>query len=223
MLRFLKYIFLIFGGLALAIMIFFFSNNKNDVMTALEYRRPLSYSGLQESCPEVEKKYFSPCFIERFEEYVSKVGLTGVSIGLKLAFNALEEDKENTTYFENSKIKDINYALNFLVINNLAIDNAYRRFYGFEFTYGGYVLKLQDFYKKAYEFSDNIIEGLESAEGLAALAKSDKESDKEQAHQLRERLNKILLNYKEVSRKAKEFMKVEVDKQEKKFQEYQNS
>lgn len=219
MLRFLKYIFLIFGGLALGIMFFFFSNNKNDVLTAIEYRGPLSYSGLQETCLNVEKKYFYPCFKERFEEYVSKVSLTGVSLGLKLAFNVLDEDKENTTYFKNDKLKDVNYALHYLVINNLAIDNAYRRFYGFEFTYGGYILKLQDFYKKAYEFSDNIIEGLEGKEGIDSIAKKDVQ----QAQMLLKRLEQIKTRYQEVRSKAQNFMRVEVEKQEKKFQEYQNS
>lgn len=219
MLRFLKYIFLIFGGLALAIMTFFFSNNKNDVLTVIEYRGPLSYSGLQETCLNVEKNYFYPCFKERFEDYISKVSLTGVSLGLKLAFNVLDEDKENTSLFEDQKIKDVNYALSYLVINNLAIDNAYRRFYGFEFTYGGYILKLQEFYKKAYEFSDNIIQGLEGDEGIVAIA----QKDPQKAQELSKRLNNIKQNYQNVRRKAEAFMQVEVEKQEKKFEEYQNS
>lgn len=219
MLRFLKYIFLIFGGLALAILTFFFSNNKNDVLTALEYHRALSYSGLQETCLKVEKKYYYPCFKERFEEYVSKVSLTGVSLGLKLAFNVLDEDKEHTTFFENEKLKDVNYALSYLVINNLAIDNAYRRFYGFMFTYGGYILKLQDFYKKAYEFSDNIIEGLEGKEGIAVIERLDPP----QAQQLRSRLESIKADYLRIRRKAQDFMEVEVAKQEKEFEQYQNS
>jgi hypothetical protein len=217
MLRFLKYIFLIFGGLALGIMTFFFFNNKNDVLTALEYRSQLSYDGLTETCVDIKDHYHYPCFKQRFSEYVTKVSLTGVSIGLKLAFNAMDEDKENTKITTESKIKDMIYALNYLELNNLAINNAYKRFYGFEFTYGGYVMKLQDFFKKAYEFSDNLLKGLKGEEGLVTL------KDESLKLELSERLKDVEKNYHLYKKEADAFMKVEVEKQEKKFQEYQNS
>lgn len=95
MLRFLKWVFFIFGGLALSIMIFFYSQNKEDIHLALDYKEKLSHDYLVENCPVTKDKYYYPCFKKSFREMVSKAGLTGISIALKFAFNFMDDDKEN--------------------------------------------------------------------------------------------------------------------------------
>ena len=65
--------------------------------------------------------------------------------------------------------KDILYSLNHLKINNLALHNITKQFFGLEFTYGGYVGKIKDFYDEGVDFSNGIIEGLKGAEGFVKL------------------------------------------------------
>ena len=67
MLRFLKWIFFIFGGLALIIMMFFYAQNKKDIHLALEYKDILDYEYLAENCPQTEKNYLYPCFHKRYQ------------------------------------------------------------------------------------------------------------------------------------------------------------
>jgi hypothetical protein len=55
-------------------------------------------------------------------------------------------------------------------LNNLAIENSIQRFFGLNFTYGGYVGKVKDNLEKAQEFSRGIIEGLEGAEGIVRIS-----------------------------------------------------
>ena len=177
MLHFLKWIFLVFGGIGLSIMCFFFFQNKNDLQVYFGTKSTFSYEFLQATCVEVNEKYYYPCFENNFKKYLANVSLTGTSLGLKSAFNFVEDDKLNQKLYNTQKESNIRYALNHLRINNLALSNATNRFFGFEFTYGGYVGKIQDFHKKAIEFSDGIIEGLTGADGIESVVDQAKKSE----------------------------------------------
>ncbi|MEX0798447.1 MAG: hypothetical protein WD025_03335, partial [Bacteriovoracaceae bacterium] len=169
MLRYLKYIFLVFGSLALLIIGFFIFQNKRDLKLAWDYWNVLDYEYMTQNCPEAEKQYYYPCFKKEYQEYLDQAGLTGTSIGLKLAFNFMDKDKASSERYENKNIKNIVYSLNYLEINNMAIKNSYRRFYGFKNMYGGYLSSLREFLDGAEKFSKNMIEGLESEEGIASI------------------------------------------------------
>lgn len=174
MLRFLKWIFFIFGGLALAIMTFFYSQNKKDIHLALDYKDILDQEYLSENCPRSEGNYLYPCFYKHYSDMVEKAGLTGVSMALKLAFNFMDEDKEKQTRFSGNE-KDIVYSLNYLELNNKAIDESDERFNGFEFMYGGYLSSIRDFLKGAKSFSEGIIQGLEGEKGISSLESVEKQ------------------------------------------------
>lgn len=219
MLRFLKYIFLVFGSIALAIMFFFFWNNKVDVTTALDYRKQLSYDGLKQTCLNVDKGYYFPCLKERFSEYAKKVSLTGISIGMKFVFDSMDEDKENVKYFKTDKLRDLHYSLNYLEINNIVIDNAYKRFFGFnlDFSYSHYIIRLRDHYKNAYKFSDNLILGIKGDEGISSII------DENERKALELRFEIIEKRYNEVRAQADDFIAKEVKKQDEKYEEYLKS
>ncbi len=169
MLRFLKWIFLIFGGLALVIMTFFFIQNKHDLTMAFEHRTQLNYAGMRQTCLNVEKEYYFPCFKESFSMYLEKVSMTGMSLGLKIAFNFIDDDKANTKYFDSELERDLTYSLHYLEINNLAVAQSYKRFFGLDFTYGGFVGKVQDNLDRATMFSEGIIKGLQGKDGITKL------------------------------------------------------
>lgn len=156
MLRFLKYIFLIFGSLALGIMIFFYFQNKEDLGSVWNNRKSISYEVISKECPD---EHYN-CFKERFDAFSSKVSLTGLSLGLKLGFNYLEESKEKSDL----KYKDIEYALRHLELNNTVIKYTNNLFFGFEKLYGGYIGKMIDFLAQAKDFSNNLIIGLTKSE-----------------------------------------------------------
>ena len=82
-------------------------------------------------------------------------------------------------------LKDLTYSLNYLEINNVAIDQSYRRYFGYEFTYAGYLSKLRDYYKNAFEFSDNLIYGLKGKDGISAV------KDLKERQLLQKRFDKI--------------------------------
>lgn len=169
MLRFLKWIFLIFGGLAFGILTFFFIQNKHDLMTAWDHKSELSYSSIKGSCLDVEKEYYYPCFRKSFLKYLDKVSMTGTSLGLKMAFNFIDEDKMYTKKFSSTLERDLTYSLNYLELNNFAISQSYKRFFGLEFTYGGFVGKVKENLDKADIFSNGIIDGLRGKEGISKL------------------------------------------------------
>lgn len=198
MLRFLKWIFLIFGGLALSVMIFFYSQNKKDIHLAMDYREKLSYDYLKENCPVNEKNYFYPCFKKEFEKMTSQAGLTGVSIALKFAFNFMDTDKENQKAYSGDEM-NIVYSLNYLEINNIALDESDERFNGFKFMYGGYLSSIRDFLKGAKSFTDGLIAGLEGEEGIAKLQDEDKVIEySEKLNRLKAQYNQL---YSEVNEK----------------------
>ena len=205
MIRYLKYIFLIFGALALAIIGFFVFQNKKDLGLFFEYRERLSYDHVSQNCPRASDRYYYPCFQRVFKEYLEKSGLTGVSVGLKLAFNFMDEDKENSGGFVEPAAKDASYGLNYLEINNMAIDQSYRRFYGFENMYGGYLSSLREFLDGAKKFSDNLIAGLEGEEGLAAV------NDPAAKERLQKRFERLRENYKKVYGEGRGFVDKEIE------------
>ncbi len=166
MLRFLKWIFFVFGGLGILIMSFFFIQNKHDLKMYFSSKDSYSYETIKLSCSDVKDEYYYPCFEAVFKKYLEKVSLTGTSLGLKSAFNFIEIDRENQKAFEYENEVKIRYALNHLRLNNLALNNSVKRFFGLEFTYGGYVGKIKDFNTEAVEFSDGIIEGLNGDDGI---------------------------------------------------------
>jgi len=210
MLRFLKWIFLVFGGLALSIMIFFYTQNKKDIGHALDFKDKLSYDELSETC-QAQQLYLYPCFKDHYSNYTKLVGLTGLSIGLKFAFNFMDQDKENQKAYKGVE-KDIRYSLNYLELNNLSIKESTERFHGFEFMYGGYLSSVRDYLASAREFSDGIFKGLESKDGIGKLndpkliksyqeeyqaLKADFEASIEKAQKINEaRIEKVLAQAK---------------------------
>lgn len=169
MVRYLKYIVLIFGSLGIIIGSFFVYQNRVDISTAMEYNSILDYENLRKTCLGIEKDYYYPCLKKKFAEFLSKVSLTGTNIGMKMMFTVIDEDKAKTTFFETEKQKQIEYTINYLEINNMAIDNVYKRYFGMETMYGGFIASLNKYYDKAYEFSENLIIGLDSHEGIKSL------------------------------------------------------
>lgn len=172
MLRFLKWIFFVFGGLALGIMIFFYNQNKKDLNLAWDYKSKMDYEEVSKNC-DSPQKYLYPCFEKIYSEYVEKVSLTGLSIGLKFAFNFMDDDRENQNLYNKSE-KDIRYSLNYLRLNNLTIKEAGERFHGYELLYGGYLSSIRDYLDGAKKFSEGIIEGLEGKEGIQKLEDESK-------------------------------------------------
>ena len=203
MIRYLKYIFLVFALLAIGVSSFFFLNNKKDILVAFEIKERLKYETIANNCEQAKNKYFYPCFKEEFADYLDKVSITGVSIGLKLAFNFLEQDQERTTAFKNEIIKNLHYSINYLELNNMAIDNSYRRYYGYGFAYPGYISKLEDNFRNAYEFSENIVHGLRGREGIASV--EDSESQKE----LTQRFENAIKHFNEVKTQSDQFVQQE--------------
>lgn len=200
MLRFLKWIFFIFGGLALGIMIFFYSQNKKDIHLALDYKDILDHEYLSQNCPqtkELKSNYLYPCFKTYYDEMLEKAGLTGVSIGLKLAFNFMDEDKEKQKLFE-KKEADIVYSLHYLELNNKAIDECDERFNGFKMMYGGYLSSLRDFLRGAKDFNDGLILGLEGDEGIESLETEDKRI------LYSEKLNRLKAQYEQIYQEVHE-------------------
>ena len=168
MLRFLKWIFFVFGGLGLLVMSFFYIQNKTDLHLYFGNKSTLEYDSIKVSCKEVESEYYFNCFYKNFAVYLQKVSLTGISLGLKTAFTFIDEDKMNNTLHK-SKANDIRFAINHLKVNNLALKNSTKRFHGLEFTYGGYIGKVSDFLEKGMAFSDGILVGLKGDEGISSL------------------------------------------------------
>lgn len=204
MLRFLKWIFLVFGGLGVLILSFFYIQNKHDLNLFFKNKETLSYEYSIKTCLEVSQNYFYPCFEKNFNNYLSMVSLTGTSLGLKAAFNFIEEDRQNQKKYKTEKESSIRYALNHLRINNLALKNATQRFFGLEFTYGGYVGKIKDFQVEAKDFSDGIIKGLEGKDGVESILDPDLLSE------FKSELTLILSEYKSVQQALDEWLNAEV-------------
>ncbi len=167
MIKYLKYILIVFGSLGVLLVGFFYFQNQHDLHTYLSYRNSLSYDDVKANCKS-EKEYYYPCFKEKFKEYISKVSITGRSIGLNSAFDFLEEDKKRNKFFS-SKVKDITYSIHYIEINNIVLSKLSSSYFGFEFLRSSFIASVQRFEEKAFEFSENLIFGLESKEGLEKI------------------------------------------------------
>lgn len=203
MVRYLKYIVLVFGGLGIIIASFFFFQNKQDIMRAYAYKDRIDYAYLRNTCEKKVNNSIFLCLKDEFEQYLKKVSLSGTGFGLKMVFNVLEKDKVNSKGFSSSYVKDFTYSLNHLEINNLAMGNVYKRYYGFSFLYGGFISSLNQYYLKANRFNQDIIAGLEGVKGLT-LIKDQKEYKK-----LNDRLRKIKKNYYDIKKEAELFIENE--------------
>ena len=208
MVRYLKYIVLIFGSLGIIIGSFFVYQNRIDISAAMEYNSILDYDHLKSNCDNIEKDYYFPCLKDKFAQFLSKVSLTGTNIGMKMVFTVIDEDKGRTTFFETDKQKQIEYTINYLEINNMAIDNVYRRYFGMETMYGGFIASLNKYYEKAYEFSENLIIGLESHEGIKSLSKE------EYRQQALSRFQIVKENYYRIKKESQSFIESEVKRLE---------
>ncbi len=213
MTKYLGWIFFTFGGLAAGIMFFFFMQNKTDLMAAWDHKDGLLYNGLRENCKNVEKDYYYPCFKTNYINYLPNVGLTGTSLGLKLAFNMMDNDKEHTSYFSSENSKIFNYSLNYLEINIYAIANSTKNFTGFESLYSGYIGSLRDFVLEGGEFHNNIVKGLKGDKGIKLLEEpAERES-------LLASLNEVDETFRIAHRKADDFVNSETKRLKEKYKE----
>jgi hypothetical protein len=203
MLRFLKWIFFVFGGLGLLVMSFFYIQNRTDLHLYFNNKSLFEYDYLVETCKGVEDQYYSPCFLDTFESYTQKVSLTGISLGLKTAFTFIDKDKELNKKFSRTE-NNIRCALNHLSINNLALSNSTKRFHGLEFTYGGYIGKIKDFLAKGMSFSDGIIKGLKSSDGIKSLQNQVLEAS------YNEELTKIEAEYQNIQNDVNAWLEREI-------------
>lgn len=204
MVRYLKYIVLIFGSIGVMAASFFYYQNRNDISVGLKYRSIIDYGYLKEHCLEVEKDYYYPCLKKKYIEYLAKVSFTGTNFGLRMMFNVMDQDKAMTTKFSDDKIKNIYYSLNYLEVNNLAMHNAYQSYHGIQALYGGYLATLREYYPKAQLFSTGIITGLESSQGLESLADSD------ESRHLNQRFMKLRKRFYAIKKDSHSFITTEV-------------
>ncbi|MBD65483.1 MAG: hypothetical protein CME62_09770 [Halobacteriovoraceae bacterium] len=173
MVRYLKYIVIVFGSIGLLIASFFIYQNRVDIKTAWNFNPHFELEYLKKNCPQSDADYYYPCLRKIFQDYLGQVSLTGTNMGLKMVFSAMDEIKEHQTKYPEPQHAQIAYTLAYIDLNNLALDNAYRRYFGLSQMYGGFVASLGKYYPKAFEFSENLIIGLRSNEGLEQLADSD--------------------------------------------------
>ena len=201
MVRYLKLIVLIFGTIGLIAASFFYLQNKRDIAVAWDYSDKIDYNYLLSQCPE---KYVYPRLKTEFSDYLTKVSLTGTSIGLKMVFTVMDEDKANVDRFPNDKYRDFQYSIHYLELNNLALNNPFKRYHGFKPLYGGYIATLTRFYEKAYHFSDNIIIGLEGHEGIKSLQNA------QQQKRLTQQLESIKTDYYQIKQDVEIFLDSEL-------------
>ena len=203
MIRYLKYIVIVFGSIGIAVGGFFAYQNRVDLSHALEYRKIIDYEYLQKYCLGVDKRYFYPCLKDKYIEYLEKVSLTGTNIGLRMMFSVIEDDKANVEKFESENLKNLVYTLNYLEVNNLTMDNAYRRYFGLPALYGGFLSSLNEYYPRAFRFSEDLIAGMESPNGLDSI------TDSATRDQLDSRFQAIRENYYQIKQEALDFIEKE--------------
>ena len=139
----------------------------------------------------------------------SQVSITGLSLGLKLAFNYLEEAKSRS----NSEYKNIEFALKHLEVNNIVIKYTNHKFHGFKKLYGGYIGKMIDFFKSSKKFSQNLIIGLtKSDEGLKSI------QDEAIREKYQIRLDNIVQDLKRESKVIQSFIDSEVERLEENYE-----
>lgn len=203
MVKYLKYIVIVFGGIGLLVGSFFYLQNKRDIEYAWAFEDQLDRENLLKDCPD---GFFYPCIKKEFSSLVTKTSLTGTSMGLKIVFNAMELDKESNQQFSSEQLKDFYYSVFYLEINNLAMAHVYRNYNGYEFLYGGFVGSLPRFYQRAYEFSENIINGLAGPQGTSQL------KDSEEKAQLVNSFEQVKNEYFQLKSQVNEFIEKETKK-----------
>lgn len=206
MVRYLKYIVIIFTAIGLVAVSFFFMQNKKDILLAMEHEDYIDYDYLTENCQQKQGNSIYPCLKVQFNKYAEKVSLTGVSMGLKMVFNVMDEDKEKNSFYSSKDIRDLHYSIHYLEINNIAISQPYKRYHGFKNLYGGYLASLQQFYKKSYEFSENIIIGLEGSEGLKKII------DQSEYQRLELRLKSVKERYFALKKQIDSYLDLEIQR-----------
>ena len=206
MVRYLKLIVIVFGSIGLLIGSFFFLQNKHDILRAFEYNKKIDYTYLKTNCKSVENNYYYPCLKEIFREYLSDVSFTGANIGLKMVFSVMDDDKDNVQNFPNQKNKDFVYSINYLEINNMVLDNAYRKYFGFSFLYGGFIATLKENYSRGFTFSENIILGLQGPKGIKQI------NDEAKRLKLLRRLEKVKKEFYKIKFEVESFIEKEMKK-----------
>lgn len=186
-----------------ALVLLFFLHNKSDIVESFKARGSLDYTAMKESCPVTETSSYVDCFFIQIEEFMKKRSLTGVSVALNWGFEFLEEDKKNSKQFEDGIIKDVFYSLQYLKLNNLALKYAKNSFQGFNFLYGFYLSGLYDFYSKAFDFSDNMIKGIESTDGLIKI------DDEPQKNEFNESFQNLKNDYHSLKDEVENFLEKE--------------
>ncbi|MBT4791460.1 MAG: hypothetical protein HON90_07805 [Halobacteriovoraceae bacterium] len=204
MVRYLKWIVIVFGSIGLMTLSFFYLQNKTDISAALDYRSKFDYDYLAKNCSGQAQSYIFPCLKKEFESYLEHVSLTGTSMGLKMVFTVMDQDKLMTNVFSSPEIRDLNFSINYLEINNLAMGNVYKRYFGFAGLYGGFVSSLERYYAKAESFSEHLILGLEGVKGVRQLAESAEKSE------LEHRLKAVKDEYFRTKEAAHNYMEVEM-------------
>lgn len=206
MVRYLKWIIIIFGSIGICIASFFLLQNKHDIARALDYRSKIDYSYIQDNCNEAIKKYYFVCIKNIFAEYLSDVSFTGTNIGLKMVFNVIDKDKDGEQFFKSDDLKNMHYSINYLEINNLALNSAYRKYFGFDMLYGGFIATLGENYVRGFNFSENIILGLEGVDGIKSI------KDKAQREILYKRLKDAKSHYYKIKEEVELFIDTEKEK-----------
>lgn len=168
MVRYLKYIVLVFGSLGLMIGSFFFFQNKQDILHAWSASEKIDYAYVSKKCSE--SKSVMPCLEDEFAEFAKKASITGMGIGMKMVFNVIDHEKFSVRPFESEIESKIFYSLVYLRVNNSAMANVYKNYNGFQVFYAGFIGSLPKFYEDAFEFSENLLNGLHGPDGIEQLA-----------------------------------------------------
>lgn len=204
MVRYLKYIVLVFGSLGLMIGSFFFFQNKEDILQAWSASEKIDYAYLAQNC-DAEKSAMS-CLEREFAEYAKKVSITGMGIGMKMVFNVIDHEKFSVRPLESEIESKIYYSLVYLRINNSAMANVYKNYNGFQVFYAGFIGSLPKFYEDAFEFSENLLNGLHGPDGIEQLA------DGEKKQQYLSELKEVEDNYFRLKSTALEFIENETNR-----------
>ena len=201
MVRYLKYIVIVFSLIGLLAGSFFFMQNRIDLMVAMDYSDRFEYYFQYENCKRERKDYLFPCFKTLFEEYLTHVSLTGTGIGMKMMFNLMDEDREKTSFFKDqADLQNFHFTINYLEVNNLALNNVYRRYHGFAPLYGGYIASLERYYDKGIIFSQNLINGFEGPDGISSV------KDKAEFEKLNQRFNAAKGEFFRIKNEVKVFI-----------------
>ncbi len=211
MIKYLKYIILIFGSIGILAASFFIYQNRIDLKVALNYRSIIDYEYLEKHCLNTNQSYYYPCLKEKYQDYLKLVSFTGTNIGLRMMFSVMEEDKLKAQSFVNENHKNMVYTVNYLEINNFTMDNAYKKYFGLKSLYGGFLATLSEYYIKAQRFSEDLIRGLESKDGLGLI------DDEAERLRLKLRFEKVKQDYYRIKEEAADFIRKETVQLKSKF------